>query len=166
MRDWSCWDTALLSPATRPSGPRPFTEPFVRARAAAEAEISSVRVRSGLIMGSYPGPGGYTALDSLRLDVVVPRPHAWEPVGPRARRPLGLEDPVLRARRQVARQLPDARRLQLLAHLLDRGLDDGVAVASAHQVGPHRRVILGGRLDQHDLGARRHELLPLAAEPP
>src|SRR5436305_5944692 len=113
MRDWSCWDTALLSSAMRPSGPRPFTEPFVRARAAAEAEISSVRVRSGLMMGSYPGPGGYTALNSLRLHVVAPRPHAGQRVGPRARRALGLEDPVVGPRRQVAQQLPHARRPQL-----------------------------------------------------
>src|SRR2546423_15274665 len=129
MRAWICWETALLSSATRPSGPRPFTEPFVRARAAAEAEISSVRVRSGLMVGVYPGPGGYTALDSLRLDVVVPRPHAGQRVGPRAGRPLGLEDRVLGARRQVAQQLPDARRPQLLAHRLDRCLDDRVPVA-------------------------------------
>src|SRR2546423_11992118 len=110
MRDWSCWDTALLSSAMRPSGPRPFTEPFVRARAAAEAEISSVGVRSGLMMGSYPGPGGYTGLDSLHCEVVVARrPHAGQRVGPRAGRPLGLEDPVIGPLRQGAQQLPGAR---------------------------------------------------------
>src|SRR5256714_15338745 len=95
MRAWICWETALLSSATRPSEPRPFTDPFVRARAAAEAEISSVRVRSGLMVGVYPGPGGYTALHGLRFEVVAARPHAGQRVGPRARRPLPLEDPLV-----------------------------------------------------------------------
>src|SRR3954467_12643847 len=100
---------------------------WVSARPTAEAKPLALR-RSA---ASTSAPLSSSAM----VGVLLLRRAAREQVlGPGRRRAVGAADAVWITGRQIAQQLGHLGLAQLLSDGADRGLDDRVAVASAHQV--------------------------------
>src|SRR5688572_30186684 len=115
-------------------------------------------------------PGAPPFVDPYAVEVLTARPSrrgsdGGSHVRPARRRPGRAADLVRLAARETLEEPPDRGAMQLPGDRLLGRVDHVLAALAAHPVVAHGRVVLGGRLDDHDLCPEAAHLALLAQEP-